>query len=258
MRKVRDYKQVVEERYNSSDVKKNKSYLYTCISPTGRLGQLTWVCVLSDFLKYLIKFTGKKYNELMFCDCGCGTGDLTRRISDCLGSPQNVCGFEFSQRHLEKCKAMNNKIEYRYGNLVKEIPEFECAEKFDGMIASTVFMHIRKKEDVLAGLCNIRKKLTDSGIFMWYEASAETHYVEDDKDGRGFSEKEMIECAAEAGLKLVKSMRLNPILPIIGDIYYYKGNKIPEGLKLFLQYHNKPFKCLNNVMWFMKDEGQEL
>lgn len=247
---MRDYKQVVEERYNSEDPKKNRAY--SCMTKKGRLGKLTWICILSDFIKYVTKQTKKEYTELSICDCGCGTGNVTRIIVDLVENSQNVCGFEFSQKSLNECKSLNNSIEYKHGDLVEAIPDFECSTVFDGMIASTVFMHLRKKEDVMAGLLNIKNKLADNGVFMWYEANADTHYAEDEEDGRGFSRKEMEEHAKEAGFKLVKSMGINPILPIVGDIYY-GGKKIPEGVKLFLQYHNKPFKCLNNIMWFMKE-----
>lgn len=249
---MKDYKQVVEERYNSSDIKKNKSYRYGGLTKTGRIGSLTLDSFLPDYLKYLQKATQKDIDDLTVCDCGCGTGGVTRKIADILGNTKNVCGFEFSELRLNKCKEMNNCIEYKFGDLVKEIPEFSDKNLFDGMIASTVFMHIRKKEDVLSGLSNIYEKLHENGIFMWWEANSDTHYVDYESEWMGFSRGEMIEHAESVGFKLIKSMKINPILPVVGPLYYYKGNKVPEALKLYLQYHNKPFRCLNNVMWFKK------
>lgn len=249
---MKDYKQVVEERYNNLDKKKNKSYRYGGLTKTGRIGSLTLDSFLPDYLDSLQKSMQKDIGELTVCDCGCGTGGVTRKIADILGNTRNVCGFEFSESRLERCKEMNSCIEYQLGDLVEGIPKFKNMDSFDGMIASTVFMHIRNKDDVLLGLSNIIENLNKDGIFMWWEANSDTHYVDYESEWMGFSRGEMIEHAESVGFKLIKSMKINPILPVVGPLYYYKGNKVPEALKLYLQYHNKPFRCLNNVMWFKK------
>lgn len=204
---MRDYKEVTKERYEKDDfsgtgIAKN---MYSCINPIGNYGTYKEIQLLRRYIKQLMTVSRKNIDEIKVLDAGCGNGLVTRLVSNLLGNTNNVYGFEYSEKRLNYCKSMNGNINYAWGNLVEDIPYFgEDGKLFDGIMVFDVLSHFRVEEDVLAALNNIYSRLSDDGLFLWYDLNAKTHYERMDADTQGFSSREMQFYARKAGFKEVK------------------------------------------------------
>lgn len=240
---MRDYKQVVAERYDVEMAipENNKYSLY---KPVGCYGYCYNVQLLRRFLRKVKKSVKKEVSEITLLDCGCGRGSITRIMAELTENPQKVCGFEYSEKRLRFAKNMNPAIEYKLGDLVREIPDMQTAMFFDGITAIDVFMHLRKREEVIQGLKNIISKLDENGIFMWIDTAAVSHFIDNDEDHCGFSYVEMIELASEVGFEEIAKERIHPVIPFLGSTYYmsekysYLLCMALEKMRLFRKYTN--------------------
>lgn len=160
---MRDYKQVVKERYELDDFsgKGIENNIYACINDVGNYGFHKEIDTLRHFIKVVFRETHKLLDEIRILDCGCGNGQVTRLTSELLGNSYNVYGFEYSKNRLDYCINMNPNITYKWGDIVAGIPyEGMC---FHGIMAFDVLSHLRKKEDVISALRNIFDSLYGGG-----------------------------------------------------------------------------------------------
>lgn len=255
---MQNYKDVVKNRYNR-EIDDPENNIYSVLSDIGSGGWILQISILRMFVNAVRKRSNKPVKDLTFLDCGCGKGLMSRTLCEITETPYNIYGFEFSQTRLDKCIEMNKNINYSFGDITEKIQI--CTPKggekllFDGIIAADVFMHLRNKKEVSAALASIKESLSPKGLFMWYETNANTHYSDDDLDGRGFSINEMISHAKETGMVPIEIKKINPKFPRVGSIYYRLG-KLPVWLFLLLQ-KMPSLDWSNNIILFANETIKE-
>ncbi|MBE5847928.1 MAG: class I SAM-dependent methyltransferase [Lachnospiraceae bacterium] len=250
---MRDYQQVINERYEKENLSVPESNIYAPINPIGQYIMIKEIKLLTFFLKKLAVERNKHLNECKILDCGCGGGTVSRIVAELVGSSENIYGFELSKNRLEKCKKMNGTIHYRYGDVVKAFPFSEI--KFDAAMAVFVLSHIRTREDLCSALENIYSSLDAGGLFMWLEINAKTHYANFDADTQGFSHKEMDELAKRSGFELCAHKGIGKLISIpmtnsrINTLYM--PGKMPIPLVEFVSLLG-PFPCAYSARIYYK------
>lgn len=223
---MKDYDEVVKSRYDrddfsSSGILRNQ---YSIINNIGSRGFHKKFDVLRTFIKEIIVYSNKSFDGFSLCDCGCGTGSISRMCAEILGTPKNVCGFEFSQNRLNYCKSMNNNIDYRFGNIVNDFP---FSNTFDALLCFDVLSHIRKESDIVDSLKNLYNHTNVGGGLLWFEINAKTHFTNYDADTQGYSKQEMNHFAESVGFKEIKFYGMFKRFKIFNKEYqtYYLANK---------------------------------
>lgn len=222
---MRDYEQVNKERYEQDDFtgKGIENNTYSLINPVGNYGAYRATQVLRKYIHMLRDSTKKDLDEISLLDYGCGTGNWSRIGANLLGTAQNIYGLEYSNNRLRYCRQMNPAIHYAWGNIVGGVKDEFSDILFDGIMAVDVLSHIRKEQDIQSALMNIRSRLNPDGLFLWYEILSETHDANYEADTQGYSEKEIIRYAREAGFTSLFSIKQYKRFSILGrsfDTYY--------------------------------------
>lgn len=246
-KKMRQYKEVVKERYNKLDFSSKGllSDIYSLINPVGYYGAIHSMDILKDFVRLLSET--HNLDSINLLDAGCGNGFNTRIMAELIGTGERVYGFDYSENEIDFCKRMNPIINYKH----MDICDFEYGIKMDGITAFDCISHLRKEKEVIAALSRVFECLDDNGLFMWYDINASSHFVEDENDTRGFSTKEMDEYAAKVGFCLVKEHRLYKTVPYFNTSTYYFATRFKV---LTLQILDKilPTKQTINVRIYKK------
>lgn len=253
---MRDYMDVVKNRYDNDDFSGEgvSENIYSLLNNVGAYGYVKAISLLRDFIKCIQRSSGKQLDEISILDCGCGSGLVTRSISELLGSPKNVCGFDMSKTRLEFCKKMNPLIEYKWGDAVREFPDDFKIQKFDGVISFDMLMHIRKDDDIKKAMHNIYESCNEGGVFLWLDPNVQTHFGNYDSDGEGYSVKEMDYYASLVGFEKLKGLGIYRIANVFGRKYstYYAATRFPVW---FLELLEKILVCTqysNNVCLYLK------
>ena len=117
--------------------------------------------------KQVIKSTGRKRENLVLLDAGCGTGNYVAAVSKFVGK---VIGFDYNEGMLgkcrEKCKSMKN-VEVMHGSLLEKLP-FED-NSVDVVIINQVLHHIagsKKEENCFALLKEFSRVLREGGAVV--------------------------------------------------------------------------------------------
>ncbi len=223
---MKNYNKVIEERYDKQkyDGRGIKKNVYSLFNPIGFYSEFKSAQILLNF----VRMCHKSLDKINVCDCGCGDGVKTRFLAELLGNPKQIYGIEYSQNRLQHCIDMNPNIHYKYADLTKKGEGIPFDIQFDGIIAFVVFMHFDLEEDIMNALKNIYDSLKKKGLFLWYEANADSH-----KDGKtknidhwGFSTEEMDKYASNVGFTLIKQFGIYTQIPIINKATVY----LPENI----------------------------
>lgn len=249
---MKNYKQVVEERYELDDFSGRgiENNIYARINNVGNYGFHKQIDIIRYFIKVIMGQTHKRLDEIQILDCGCGDGLVTRILAELLGNPDFVYGMEYSGNRLSHCKVMNPAIHYEYGDLTKKIP-FDI--QFDAIVTFTVFMHFNLEEEIVAALNNIYNSLKSDGFFLWYDCNEKSHWDAKTKDidGWGFSADEMDNYALNAGFKLVKGYGIYSRFPLLNTSTVYLAEHI-KNIWILELLEKLPFRRNNNIRIYYK------
>jgi cyclopropane fatty-acyl-phospholipid synthase-like methyltransferase len=107
--------------------------------------------------------------------------------------------------------------------------------KFNLITSFDLFSHISSKEELILGLKNINKSLTDNGVFLWYDIYSKDHFnAPFNSESWGFSIEQMKDLASEAGFE-IKSTNLL-FKKFLGRYHsVYQAHRIPIGLLQMLE-----------------------
>ncbi len=200
---MRDYDQVIKERYEKEDLQKES--IYSLLNSVGFYGNIKHFDIIRRFINLIIEKEGKQKKEIKILDCGCGKGVITRFIAEFLNNPKQVYGMELSDNRLNYCKKMNASIVFNKVDVCKseEMNTIFGEVGFNGIVSFCVLSHIRKKEDIEIALKNIFDILDDDGYFLWYDIASKNHFDNLDGDTQGYSLNEMNSFAENVGFKKV-------------------------------------------------------
>lgn len=114
----------------------------------------SWAKLICDKLKNLLN--GKKILEI-----GCGTGEISKRLSDC---GYDVLGIDNSESMLSVAKK-----KYDYLNLEKEdMRNLKMENEYDGVICVfDALNYLQNLEDLKNVFMNIKKALKKDGFFLF-------------------------------------------------------------------------------------------
>ncbi len=252
---MKDYKKVISERYDKQkyDGRGIKNNIYSLINPIGFYLELKSAQILSDFVKMLM-VQENSLERIKICDCGCGDGIKSRFLAELLGNPAQVYGIEYSKNRLQHCKNMNAGIHYEYADITKRGEGIPFDVAFDGIMALDVFMHFVFEKDIISALQNIYDSLKRKGLFLWYDANADSHRdgKKQDIDHWGFSVSEMDKYASRVGFRLVKSFGVYTQIPVMNAPTVYLAGNI-KNIWILELLEKLPFKKNNNIRIYRKE-----
>lgn len=134
---------------------------------------------------------------------------------------------DFSENMVEIASIRCPQNTIIHGNIVEGIP---FTNKFHGIMAFTVLMHLEQEEDLRKTLHNIYLSLEDGGYFLWFDANAKNHFESpQNSDGHGFSLQQMKQYAGEAGFSLIYNKGYCRQIPFVGNSRYLAG-RVPMPL----------------------------
>jgi len=216
----------IEKKYNNEF---NPDYfddnIYSLINPIGKYDYYSTANMLSWYIDKIVSY-GKNISDITLLDAGCGDGRKSRIMAELIGNSNHISGFELTEEGLNCCKRLNNLINYQYGDIVSEFPHYN--DSFDGIICCCVFMFLRRDEEILSSLRNIKNNLKDDGLFLWFDANEKSHMLNPDNLYCGFSAKEMDKYTSEVGFEIVDKSYLFKNIEILNRRIstYYLVDKI--------------------------------
>lgn len=249
---MKEYEKVIacrydKDRFNAKGINGN---MYSSINPVGFYGDFKKQQILTNFISILNR--GNALDKIKICDCGCGSGKITRFCAELIEDPARVYGVDYSKVRVDHCRKMNPFIHYEYADLTKEIP---FSVPFDAITAFVVFMHFSTPKEIGDALKNIHRSLKSDGLFLWYDTNEKSHWNGGKRSfiaGHGFSANEMDTYASKAGFSLVKSYGVYSKLPIINRATLYLAERI-KNIWLLELLEKLPFKKYNHVRIYRKE-----
>lgn len=175
--------------------------------------------ILWNRLRYVLSPQFDVYEQVAkhvygkIADIGCGTGFGTHLLAN---SGNTIYAYEIDSEALNFAKRgfPSDRINYRYGNIVKGIKERD----FDFVIMIDVIEHIA---DDLKALQNVSKMLKDGGCFICSTPNRLSRYRKSDNHVKEYSPKELFELLSRVfnnadtrNYKLERddSMYVNPLI----------------------------------------------
>lgn len=225
---MKDYKEVVNDRYEQQqldDVRKNQ---YSIINKVGFRSYLAEYLLMRDFIRFLAKDLNKIPKDLRLLDVGCGCGAVVRMLAEICGNSSNIYGTDLCKNRIQYNERINSNINIKLSDITEEIP-FNTF--FDAIFSFTVFMHLKTEKEIMSALKNVYNKLDNKGYFYWFELNSSSHFSNSDSnsDGEGYSVDEMIMFANKAGFKHYKTQSCFKNFKIGNKEYssYYLASKLP-------------------------------
>lgn len=192
-----NYQKVVKEKYNSS-----QRHIYTDkYSFVNPYGFYAYNRILKSFYKAfnIIRQQGEDISKFNFLDVGCGHGTWTEFYVSITDNATKVFGVDLSEERLKLARQRNSLINYNQKDIVNDNLNFARPNFVSAM---TIFMFLKRKEDIESALKNIHSSLQKNGYFLWYDTYSSTHF-ESKLEADGFTTTEMVEFAKKSGFKLV-------------------------------------------------------
>lgn len=242
------YDKVVSERYDGREVQQSiYENIYSIINPVGFYGHITIEKVIYKIINLMTK-SGVDISDMDVLDVGCGSGAMTRILSEFMINPSRIVGVDLSQYRIGMAKNLAPNIQYIKGDIVKGT---ELNKKFDLVTCFDVFMHFDSEEIISKAMNNIYAYLKPNGLFVWYDAYAKDHFhCSENAECNGFSSYQMDAIAKKFELVKIYDLSVHKnLLGKINSIYLY--GKLPLAVIKMLEIII-PGKPGNMVKVFMK------
>lgn len=195
---MKDYKQVVFDRFNRESDHQNS--IYNVNHPIGKYIRKILYKGLDDFLKSYVR-SGRKISELKLLDLGCGSGGMIEYFISRGFEKKNIIGLDLSDIRIEKAKKSIPGITFLTGDLLT----FELNnESFDLITSFDLFSHLSTHDQILTGLLKVKEHLKNDGIFLWYDIYSKDHFISNqDADSWGFNIHQFKGFSDEAGFDVI-------------------------------------------------------
>jgi SAM-dependent methyltransferase len=97
-------------------------------------------------------------------DVGCGSGDVTRLLSNMVGKSGSVVGIDIEQKYLDYCNKVNKQknVNFVYDNII----DSKLTGTFDIVFSRFMFVHLTDKIQALRSMIDLTKK---NGIIIIQE-----------------------------------------------------------------------------------------
>ncbi len=216
---MKSYKQVVKERYDGSEKKQEfDKDIYSIINPIGFNGYINMEGVIYKIFRFLLN-KNIDITSIKVLDVGCGSGTITRLLSEFTGNSNNILGIDLSEHRIKIARTISQNINYKSGDIVNS---FNFDDRFDLITAFDVLMHLHTKELLDDALNNIYQNLNPNGFFIWYDTYAKDHFkCSEDAECNGFNSKQMDALAKKQVLKKYMNFLYIRIFSVKGTPYIY-------------------------------------
>lgn len=194
---MNSYQSVVKEKYNSTQ-RNLYADRYSFVNPCGFYA---YNQIIKSFYTIfnIIRENGEDISQFNFLDLGCGHGTWTEFYVSVTDNASKVFGVDLSEERLELARQRNSSINYTKKDMVNNSLAFAQPNFISAM---TIFMFLKKKEDIENALKNICSSLQPKGYFLWYDVYSSNHF-ESKFEADGFRMNEMIGFAQKSGFKVV-------------------------------------------------------
>ncbi len=194
---LKQYQQVVQERYESSDAQAQaRADLY---SPLHRIGFLLQHRLREQLAEAARRMAmqGLDWKQAQVLDVGCGVGTWTQFWAAYTGDAARLYGVDLSQLRIDKARAINGSVHWQLGD-VTQLPE--ALPIVDVATAIVVLMHLRSRAELLAALRQLHAKLRPGGWLLIYERTGADHFAASEgADHAAFLPSQIHGLCAEAG-----------------------------------------------------------
>lgn len=196
---MKDYREVVETRYNKeTDHDRNQS-IYSKSHPIGKYSRSSIFRGLKDFGNWYSEKIGNP-KSATHLDIGCGSGEMLSFFAGNGFSANNMMGIDFSEVRIQRAIKEYPEIDFATGDLLS----LNLHEKrFDLITAFDILSHFKTEEEILQALANIYKHLNKGGIFLWYDIYSKDHFnAPANAESSGFNKAQMEYFAGLAGFEI--------------------------------------------------------
>lgn len=222
---MKDYKEVVEQRYNQEDGKTASMY-----DADQAIGKYTRKYLFGT-LKTVLNETVGNVADAKLLDVGCGDGGMIRFFLSEGFSAENVSGVDLSESRIERAKDNTPGVSF----YCQDALNFEFADRFDLITSFDLFSHLSSEEQIVNGLTTMKNHLAENGTVLWYDICSKDHYSPPEGvDSWGFSEAQMIDLVEKAGFRVKERKRL---FKVLFNRYHsvYQARRFPEWFVRLLE-----------------------
>lgn len=227
---MKDYNQVVKDRFDKQTDDELTSSIYSETHPIGKYSHKYLYKAILTFIEWYKK-SGTIENQTIL-DLGCGHGKIIHFFAHNGFQEINAHGIDFSEVRINRAKSDFPSIHFEVDdalNFQRENKKFNLITSFD------LFSHFSTKEELEKGITNVYNHLVDDGHFLWYDIYAKDHYSSvRNADSSGFSKKQMVDLATDCGFELVY---YKPVFKLLLNKYHsiYQAKRCPESILRILE-----------------------
>ncbi len=229
---MKNYQDVVTERYDKETDKDVSNSIYSESHPIGKYSRKILFQELHNFVKWYSK-NDNFLNNKKLLDIGCGSGELLSFFASNGFSESNLTGIDLSEVRIKRAIKTYPEINF----LCNDALMFKIENSyFDLITAFDLFSHLTTKQQITEGLLNVGNHLNKDGLFLWYDFYSKDHFdSQKNVDSSGFSKGQMIQFAQEAGFEVVYSKNL---FKLFFNRYHsiYQAKRIPTSALRFLEF----------------------
>jgi len=226
---MKDYKEVVNERFDAE--KDITNSIYSDNHPIGRYSRKILFAGLHKFLKnHFIHNKSLKTSKLL--DVGCGSGGMIEYFVSKGFLPAHCYGVDLSVSRISAAKKLLPGANFVTGNALNQ--HFTNVS-FDLITSFDLYSHITSEKEILEGLINVNRSLSENGIFIWYDIYSKDHYnAPKNSESWGFNKQQMIQLAQNAGFEVITTYSF---FKNFFDRYHsiYQAHRIPTSLLKVLE-----------------------
>ncbi len=156
---MKDYNQVVNERFDKEENPENSIY-----APDQAIGKYSRSVVFST-LKNVVDdhFIIESRDRKSVLDVGCGYGGILEQISKLKFRLENLKGVDLSIKRVEYAKTKFETISFEQQDILKLSLE---KKDYDFIVAFDLFSHLKTENQLLTGLRNVAQHLDAKGVFF--------------------------------------------------------------------------------------------
>lgn len=192
---MKDYQQVVEDRYDKEVIVEEKTLRQK------KIDDYALEIALKSLMKIKqeIEANGRQMKDISLLDVGCGNGGILN-VWKGFGVPESqLFGMDLSIKRVERSQKALPQATIRQENIL----DFQFDQQFDVVLVYDVFSHLHTEKQILDGMTQCISHLKERGMFVWFDIDSDDHFApKEGVDSWGFSTAQFEAMIKEAGLNV--------------------------------------------------------
>lgn len=192
---MKDYKQVVEERYQKEEVKDKR------LSKGEQRMNAYAVSTIKKAVNTILKeCNASNDSDFSVLDVGCGDGTILQFVTQSGIEEPALFGVDLTPNRIARAKKKLPNATFS----CEDALSFDLKQKFSLVMAFDLFSHFTEKKDILKCLEQCKKHLKPNGIFVWYDIHSKDHFNPPKNiDSWGFSDEQFQYFLSQSGFEIV-------------------------------------------------------